>query len=98
MSLLVVLYTSKRRVPHSISPCRLSGVLYSLRTERVLLETEKRLRFTPAKALKDSVLGLTGAATKAKPARVKAVKKKPTDSPATNQEDRLAAAVRRCST
>jgi hypothetical protein len=64
----------------------------------VLLETEKRLRFTPAKALKDSVLGLTGAATKAKPARVKAVKKKPTDSPATNQEDRLAAAVRRCST
>jgi DNA-binding protein HU-beta len=43
--------------------------------EQIKIPARTRLRFTPAKALKDSVLGLTGAATKAM-GRVKAAKKK----------------------
>jgi DNA-binding protein HU-beta len=45
--------------------------------EQIKIPARTRLRFTPAKALKDSVLGVaTGAAAKAKPGLVKAVKKK----------------------
>jgi DNA-binding protein HU-beta len=44
--------------------------------EQIKIPARTRLRFTPAKALKDSVLGVTAAAVKAKPASVKAVKKK----------------------
>jgi DNA-binding protein HU-beta len=42
--------------------------------EQIKIPARTRLRFTPAKALKDSVLGATAA--KAKPAAPKAVKKK----------------------
>src|SRR5580700_1254363 len=44
--------------------------------EQIKIPARTRLRFTPAKALKDSVLGATAAAAKAKPVRAKAVKKK----------------------
>ena len=44
--------------------------------EQIKIPARTRLRFTPAKALKDSVLGVTAAAAKAKPVRAKAVKKK----------------------
>src|SRR5271156_2911905 len=42
---------------------------------QIKIPARTRLRFTPAKALKDSVLGVTAAA-KAKPAAAKAVRKK----------------------
>ena len=44
--------------------------------EQIKIPARTRLRFTPAKALKDSVLGVTAASAKAKPGPVKAVKKK----------------------
>src|SRR6202789_2140962 len=44
--------------------------------EQIRIPARTRLRFTPAKALKDSVLGVTAATAKAKPASVKASKKK----------------------
>jgi DNA-binding protein HU-beta len=44
--------------------------------EQIKIPARTRLRFTPAKALKDSVLGIAAAAVKAKPAPAKAVKKK----------------------
>jgi DNA-binding protein HU-beta len=44
--------------------------------EQIKIPARTRLRFTPAKALKDSVLGMAAAAAKAKPVRAKAVKKK----------------------
>jgi DNA-binding protein HU-beta len=44
--------------------------------EQIKIPARTRLRFTPAKALKDSVLGVTAAAAKAKPVHAKAVKKK----------------------
>jgi DNA-binding protein HU-beta len=44
--------------------------------EQIKIPARTRLRFTPAKALKDSVLGVTAAAAKAKPVPIKAVKKK----------------------
>jgi DNA-binding protein HU-beta len=46
--------------------------------EQIKIPARTRLRFTPAKALKDSVLGVAGAAAaaKAKPTSVKAAKKK----------------------
>src|ERR1700733_6914010 len=46
--------------------------------EQIKIPAPTRLRFTPARALKDSVLGVAGAAAteKAKPASVKAAEKK----------------------
>jgi DNA-binding protein HU-beta len=44
--------------------------------EQIKIPARTRLRFTPAKALKDSVLGATATVAKAKPAAPKAVKKK----------------------
>jgi DNA-binding protein HU-beta len=44
--------------------------------EQIKIPARTRLRFTPAKALKDSVLGATATAAKAKRAAPKAVKKK----------------------
>jgi hypothetical protein len=50
--------------------------------EQIKIPARTRLRFTPAKALKESVLGVTAVATKAKPAAkakpgaVKATRKK----------------------
>ena len=44
--------------------------------EQIKIPARTRLRFTPAKNLKDSVLGVTATAAKAKPAAPKAVKKK----------------------
>jgi DNA-binding protein HU-beta len=44
--------------------------------EQIKIPARTRLRFTPAKALKDSVLGISAAAAKAKPVGAKAVKKK----------------------
>jgi DNA-binding protein HU-beta len=49
---------------------------YPATGEQIKIPARMRLRFTPAKALKDSVLGITAAAAKAKPGPVKAVKKK----------------------
>ena len=44
--------------------------------EQIKIPARTRLRFTPAKALKDAVLGVTSTAAKAKPAAPKAAKKK----------------------
>src|ERR1700686_5640922 len=44
--------------------------------EQIKIPARMRLRFTPAKALKDAVLGVTSIAAKAKPAAPKAAKKK----------------------
>jgi DNA-binding protein HU-beta len=44
--------------------------------EQIKIPARTRLRFTPAKALKDAVLGTAATATKAKPSPVKSVKKK----------------------
>ncbi|MGO9268436.1 MAG: HU family DNA-binding protein [Candidatus Binataceae bacterium] len=44
--------------------------------EQIKIPARTRLRFTPAKALKDAVLGVAAAAVKARPASAKAVKKK----------------------
>ena len=44
--------------------------------EQIKIPARTRLRFTPAKALKDSVLGVAAGVAKAKPGAVKAVKKK----------------------
>jgi DNA-binding protein HU-beta len=44
--------------------------------EQIKIPARTRLRFTPAKALKDSVLGAAATAAKAKPAAPKAVKNK----------------------
>jgi DNA-binding protein HU-beta len=44
--------------------------------EQIKIPARTRLRFTPAKALKDSVLGVSAAAAKGKPAASKAAKKK----------------------
>src|ERR1700688_2783932 len=44
--------------------------------EQIKIPARTRLRFTPAKALKDSVLGVAATAAKAKPAASKAAKKK----------------------
>jgi len=44
--------------------------------EQIKIPARTRLRFTPAKALKDSVLGISAASAKAKPVSAKAVKKK----------------------
>jgi hypothetical protein len=45
-------------------------------SEQIKIPARTRLRFTPAKALKDSVLGVTATAAKTKPAAPKAVNKK----------------------
>jgi DNA-binding protein HU-beta len=44
--------------------------------EQIKIPARTRLRFTPAKALKDSVLGVAATGAKAKPAASKAAKKK----------------------
>jgi DNA-binding protein HU-beta len=44
--------------------------------EQIKIPARTRLRFTPAKALKDYVLGIAAATAKAKPGPVKAVKEK----------------------
>jgi DNA-binding protein HU-beta len=44
--------------------------------EQIKIPARTRLRFTPAKALKESVLGATSMPAKAKPAAAKAVKKR----------------------
>ena len=44
--------------------------------EQIKIPARTRLRFIPAKALKDAVLGTAATATKAKPSPVKSVKKK----------------------
>jgi DNA-binding protein HU-beta len=44
--------------------------------ESIKIPARTRLRFTPAKALKESVLGVAAGAAKAKPGPIKAVKKK----------------------
>lgn len=41
----------------------------------IKIPARTRLRFTPAKALKDSVLGISTAAAKAKPGSVMAIKR-----------------------